>query len=166
MSINPASDIVLDVARAADPGASLAAMQRLSRLGLAEPATGFASALAQTEPAEPGDGELRGRIATMNAAPAPAAGAPTDDRAKAYKGLEQLVLQRLVETMLPNEESGVFGSGTAGDVWRSMLAEQLAKQIGKTVDLGLVKTVAGTHRATPEAGHAAALAGAPALRRS
>ena len=31
-----------------------------------------------------------------------------------------------------------FGTGTAGDIWRSFLADQLATQVGKTVDLGIV----------------------------
>jgi len=65
--------------------------------------------------------------------------APADAQTKAYKGLEQLVLQKLVETMLPNDAGELFGHGAAGDIWRSMLAEQLAAQIGKSVDLGLAK---------------------------
>ncbi len=84
----------------------------------------------------------------MSGKPALTAPVPMNDQAKAYKGLEELVLQRLVEVMLPKEDSGVFGGGTAGDVWRSMLAEQLAKQIGKSVDLGLGKT--GGRRALPQ----------------
>ncbi len=82
--------------------------------------------------------------------------APVDARTKAYKGLEQLVLQRLVETMLPKDADDMFGHGTAGGVWRSMLAEQLAKQIGKSVDLGLGKAETaryGLLGAAARAGH-------------
>jgi hypothetical protein len=60
-----------------------------------------------------------------------------DARTEAVEGLERLVLQKLVESMLPKESSTLFGRGTAGDVWRSMLAEQLAAQIGAVVDLGV-----------------------------
>ena len=164
MSINPASDIVLDVARAADPSKSLAAMERLSRPGSTQSAASdFAGLIAAPTP---GEGELRGQIAPMSGTPAVAAAEPAaDDRSKAYKGVEELVLQRLVEAMLPREDSGVFGGGTAGDVWRSMLAEQLAKQIGKSVDLGLVKIVPGARAATGDASHAAATA-APARQRA
>jgi peptidoglycan hydrolase FlgJ len=38
--------------------------------------------------------------------------------------------------MLPKESSALFGSGAAGDIWRSMLADQLASEIGNEVDLG------------------------------
>jgi hypothetical protein len=62
-----------------------------------------------------------------------------DARTKAYKGLEQLVLKNLVENMLPKDSGVVFGNGTAGDIWRSFLADQLAAEVGKTVDLGVVK---------------------------
>jgi hypothetical protein len=54
-------------------------------------------------------------------------------------GLEQLVLKNLVENMLPKDSGVVFGNGTAGDIWRSFLADQLAAEVGKTVDLGVVK---------------------------
>ncbi len=160
MSINPASDIVLDVARAADPSKALAATERLSRLGSVEPAGGgFVGLIA---PTELGEGPLRNQIGAMSGKPALTAPVPMNDQAKAYKGLDELVLQRLVEVMLPKEESGVFGGGTAGDVWRSMLAEQLAKQLGKSVDLGLGKTAG----AGPAASQAMAPPRAPAQRRS
>jgi hypothetical protein len=61
-----------------------------------------------------------------------------DARTKAYKGLEQLVLKNLVENMIPKDSVSFFGTGTAGDIWRSFLADQLATQVGKTVDLGIV----------------------------
>ena len=63
---------------------------------------------------------------------------PLDARTKAYKGLEQLVLKNLVENMIPKDSVAFFGTGTAGDIWRSFLADQLATQVGKTVDLGIV----------------------------
>lgn len=41
--------------------------------------------------------------------------------------LEGLILKSLVETMLPKETSELFGKGSAGRMWRSMLAEQIAQ---------------------------------------
>ena len=164
MSINPASDIVLDVARAAAPSQSMAATERLWRLGSVAPAAnGFAGMMASTGAA---DGDLSGRIAVMSGARAPMEPVPPSDRERALKGVEELVLQRLVEAMLPKEDSGVFGSGTAGDVWRSMLAEQLAKQIGKTVDLGLGKSAAPAAVAMRDEGQAIAPVGSSSQRQS
>lgn len=143
MSIKPVSDIVLDVARAADPVKSLMATERLAGLGSAEQGSsgGFAAAIKATAiegAVESAPSELRDQLALMGAR-SPRTLAPMDARTKAYKGLEQLVLQSLVENMLPKDASEIFGHGAAGDIWRSMLAEQLATQIGKNVDLGLFK---------------------------
>ncbi len=138
MSINPVSDIILDVARAANPGKSSAATERLWKGGAAEPdASEFSRLIRQGDSSDAG---LRGRAELMSAKPSTPAPGPADARTKAMKGIEQLVLKNLVESMLPQEESGLFGAGTAGDVWRSMLAEQLANQIGQSVDLGIVNS--------------------------
>lgn len=144
MSIKPVSDIVLDVARAADPIKSFAAAEKLARLGPAEQGAynSFSTLLGASKigaAANVGRADLRGQIALNGGSPVAKLG-QMDARTKAYKGLEQLLLQNLVENMLPKESSAVFGSGSAGDIWRSMLAEQLAAQVGKTVDLGLFKT--------------------------
>lgn len=151
MSINPVSDIVLDVARAADPSKAAAVTEALSQLSVAKAAGVAFSRVIQAKNVS--DAELRSVAAKMSGGTSTAAPAPRDARSKAYKGVEELVLQKLVETMLPKEDSGVFGSGTAGDIWRSMLAEQLAKQIGKTVDLGLVKPTQAGRAATPVDAH-------------
>lgn len=139
MSISPASDIILDVARAADPARSAATTVRLARLAGGEPvgATDF-TAIVEAKRLEPIDSDRR-------SAPVRGGGMPpkprSEARSEAVKGLEQLVLQKLVESMLPKETSTLFGHGTAGDMWRSMLAQQLGRQIGCAVDLGVGKSV-------------------------
>lgn len=135
MSITPTSDIVLDVARAADPARSAAATARLARIAKGEQVSspGFAE-VAEAERVGPLESH-------MSSVAAPDVGMRTIQRAgarsQAIKGVEQLVLQKLVEAMLPKETGVLFGRGTAGDMWRSMLAEQLAAQIGAVVDLGM-----------------------------
>jgi peptidoglycan hydrolase FlgJ len=135
VSISPVSDIVLDVVRAADPAKSRAAAEKLSHLDGVIEATNanFEHVLANTQlpasvswPSRPG-----ARVKSVALLPS------MDDQTKAYKGLEQLVLKNLVENMLPNESAGFFGSGTAADIWRSMLADQLATEMGHSVDLGI-----------------------------
>jgi flagellar protein FlgJ len=139
VSINPASDIVLDVARAADPSRYAAATNRLARLAEVDPAGAgdFAAILdaERTSPDVVDPSLILGRNAEPKVKPR------SDARIAAVKDLEQLVLQKLVETMLPEETSTLFGRGTAGDVWRSMLAEQLAAQIGSGIDLGVGKAM-------------------------
>ena len=134
MSISPVSDIVLDVAMAADPAKYHAAAEKLS--------TGNA---ARDVDSNSFDLVLRNTLANMPASQnnfgtaSFAASKPLkspDETVKAYKGLEQLVLKNLVETLLPKNSSVLFGSSTAGEIWRSMLADQLASEIGKSVALG------------------------------
>jgi hypothetical protein len=140
VSINPPTDIILDVARAADPIKSLAVTERLARLAGVAPLSnpGFAQALGGLGPSS---ADLLSQLEFSSAPPAPA-NAPLDARGKAYKGLEELVLRNLVETMLPKDAEAVFGAGTAGDIWKSMLADQLAAQLSKNIDLGLAKAAA------------------------
>ncbi|MCI0599808.1 MAG: hypothetical protein L0Y60_09850 [Beijerinckiaceae bacterium] len=134
MSISPVSDIVLDVARAADPAKARAAAERLSTGDAAGGAgsSGFGHALAKSATSLPvslqgfsGPGSSFSMVLHQ-----------TDARTKAYKGLEQLVLKNLVETMLPKEPAALRGSGTASDIWRSLLADQLASEIAKCTNLG------------------------------
>lgn len=160
MSINPVSDIVLDVANAADPAQSLAASERLARLRPLDQATDccFSAALGAAKAAGGASADAQAGLLSQISVMGVKSGrthAAVDGRTKAYKGLEQLVLQRMVEAMLPKDAGELFGHGTAGDIWRSMLAEQLAAQISKFVDFGLIKG----QPATPGAMAGAARAG-------
>ena len=53
--------------------------------------------------------------------------------------------------MLPKESEEVFGKGTAGGVWKSMLAEQLGAQLAKGKGIGIAKQLAAAHPAGPDA---------------
>ncbi len=139
MSIKPPSDLLLDVARAADPATSAAAAERLAKIG------------GQAGPSDPVFSEVLNKVEAPSAVPTkadlqqPAAhfnpklpNAPADVAAKkAYQGLEALLLQNVVATMLP-DSSDIFGEGSAGAIWRSMLAEQLGADLAKKVDLGIM----------------------------
>ena len=60
---------------------------------------------------------------------------------EAKRGLETLVAKMMVETMLPKGGEATFGKGTAGEVWRSMLADRLASELTRGKGLGLLKNV-------------------------
>jgi flagellar protein FlgJ len=135
VSISPISDIVMDVARAADPVKSRAAAEKLSRGEASNQASigDFGKVLTNASTTRHASLTSFGGGGTKSPEILPR----TDARTKAYRGLEQLVLKNLVESMLPKESGAFFGTGTAGDIWRSFLADQLATQAGKTVDLGI-----------------------------
>lgn len=137
MSIHPSSDLVLDVVKAADPAKSMVMTKSLMSLGaVAEKDSGeFSTVLDRFGPSFSG---LQTQVVPNR--PILAVGTEPLDRAtQAFKGLEQLELQKLVETMLPADAESFFGGGTAGSIWKSMLADVLAKDMSKSVDLGIAK---------------------------
>jgi Rod binding domain-containing protein len=142
MSISPPTDIVLDVARAADPTRYTEAAARLSRP--TAPGEDFATFLKSTA--------ATGATTTAaNSKPAaqPTAAAGTDGGAdktakahKAYQGFEAMALATMIESAMPDDASSYFGEGTAGSVWKSMLADQMAKQMAERGGVGIAAELA------------------------
>jgi len=151
LAINPPSDIVLDVARAADPLRLHEAALKLSGAVDGDGA-GFGNLM---------DGlEAAGNRPTLLSAPG-LAGLRTDfgpkgqqvDRDEAisgpamkpYREFEAFVLQSFIQSMLPTDADGVFGRGTAGEMWKAMLAEQLGKQLARGGGIGIAAKVFKAH---------------------
>jgi Rod binding domain-containing protein len=73
-----------------------------------------------------------------------AAGANTFSPRKtsdAPKEFEAFFLQSVIQEMLPKDAEGVYGSGIAGDIWRSMLSEKLAFEVAERGGLGIADQV-------------------------
>ena len=149
VAISPPSDIVLDVASAADPAQVRAATERLAKLAADPNATvGFADALASTKGLTPA------KTATAPAAvPGPAGLADArdsmsvsgpHDKMKAYQKFEAVLLQNFVESILP-KDSELFGDKNSADIYRSMMAEQFANQLAKSGSLGIAKQIMAAH---------------------
>ena len=62
------------------------------------------------------------------------------------------MLNSFVSELLPKDTGEVFGQGMAGDMWRSMLAEQVSTQIAKSGKLGLARRLFATHEVAPQSG--------------
>ena len=152
MSIKPPSDILLDVARAADPAKSTAAVERLTRLG----ADGgvddvqFRDVLGKVNAPRsslPAIAELR--FANMQPEKA-----KETAQTKAYQGFTALLLENLVDNMMPDDDDGFFGSEAGAGEWRSMLAQELGTSLSKSVDLGIgskhVKSAHARHGSHPD----------------
>ncbi|WP_299938010.1 rod-binding protein [uncultured Nitratireductor sp.] len=119
MAISPPGDIVLNVARAADPAKAAAAKERLqAKSG----ATASFQAVFDARPV--------GAIRTD-------ASAPSD----VEKKFEAMVLQNFMQSLLPEETSSVYGEGLAGEMWRSMLAQQLSESLAEQGGLGIARNV-------------------------
>ena len=46
--------------------------------------------------------------------------------AQTFKGFESMLLRNMLESMLPKADTGLYGDGVAGGIWRSMAADQFA----------------------------------------
>jgi hypothetical protein len=147
MAISPVSDLILDVARAADPQKAGAATRVLSdgaAPGGAAPSGAatsaeFSSTLSQSaSPADIGRYAYNNPGATLTPAMTPAR--------KAAVGLESMLLKSMIDEMLPKDAPDVYGSGVAGDVWRSMMSERIADQVAKSGALGLADRLFATHQ--------------------
>ncbi len=138
MAISPPSDIVLDVARAADPAdVRKAHAELLNRAGgtdAAFDAAGTASVAAR--------------------APKPA------DGTGSFKRFEAMVLQTFIETMLPKDAEGVYGKGFAGDMWKARMAEHLADVVSDRGGIGIAKSLAAAQYLTGSGAEAAGPASA------
>lgn len=148
MAFNPRTDVVLEVASAADPSRASLAAQRLNALaGSNAPATDFAADVdraAQASPTAPisNAADARSRLAEASGVP--------DQLAQAKTQFEAMMLNSFVGEMLPKDAGEVFGQGMAGDMWRSMLAEQVSMQIAKSGKLGLARRLFATHEFAPK----------------
>lgn len=63
---------------------------------------------------------------------------PAAKASKAQKSFETFALQTFIGSMLPKENSKMFGTGNAGKMWQSLLAEKLAEQIAASGRLKLL----------------------------
>jgi len=68
-----------------------------------------------------------------------------------YRKFEAFVLQMFVESMLPKDATNVFGKGTAGTIWRSMMAEQIGNEMARGNGVGIAKQLAKSRAATDSA---------------
>lgn len=159
MAIAPPSDLLLDVARAADPAKVREATAKLARLAAdpSAPNEGFGKALAAAKAdgptlaasARPATPALQpGTARTLRAAAQP--------KTDAYRKFEAVLLQTFVESMLPKDDEN-FGDAASSGIYRSMMAEQLATQIANAGGIGIAKSIEKAHPA-----HAAKAQSVPA----
>ena len=125
LAISPPSDIVLDVARAADPADIQQARAQLMQ-----------RASVGAEPFSVANAAILSRTAQQN---------PPNSSAENFKQFEAMVLQTFIQNMLPKDTEGVYGKGLAGDMWKSQLAEHLADVVADNGGIGIAKSLAAEH---------------------
>lgn len=127
MAVDFPSDLIADVARAADRDAVAEARARLA--GTAAPAGETAAAFT---------GELAQPHPSVDKPSSPDA---VDGDNEAMKRFEAMMLQQMIEQMLPKENSAVYGEGFAGDMWRSIQAEKLGESFAEHGGIGIARTL-------------------------
>jgi flagellar protein FlgJ len=163
MSIFPPTDIVTEVAQAADPKRLQVAIARLVELSgtRGQPSEQFAALVSgvakRSQLSEPGGTKA---VNLQGGAPASQMPIERSPAAEANRKFEAFLIQSCLQTILPKEEHGFFGQGAAGGIWRSMIAEQLGNQIAKAGGIGLQKML--DHHKTQQISQ---VDGPPSLRR-
>ena len=117
MAISPPSDIVLDVARAAEPEKLEAARARLVGRA-AEARAGLTEAFPIGAP---------GNAATA---------ARPEATPATYRKFEAMVLPTFLQEMMPRQADSVFGKGLSGDMWKSLLSQQLGAAVANRGGIG------------------------------
>lgn len=132
MAVSLPSDIVMDVANAVD------------RLGLHK---AHAQLAAKSRSIAASDGGLFQALSQKpETAPAGAAGASGPPAGAGQAGtvgerFESMIMQVMLQSMLPSDMEQVYGSGLAGDMWKSMLAEKIAQSMARHGQLGLANSL-------------------------
>lgn len=124
---------------------TIAAGIDILRLSLdAAPAERQREAIARLRKITDGSDGVAPMVQEADAVPVQQDAAPRIVRTdKSPKGVvtafEAVLLQTLVDQMLPRGSSGVFGSGFSGDVYRGMLCERLAAVLASRDVAGLAR---------------------------
>ena len=153
MAIQPPSDIVLDVARAADPERAAAVARRLTNLAAASGDAGadFAASLDQASPATSAASAPSAAAFDMRARLANVDQAESGKAKQAQVQFEAVLLNSFVGEMLPKDAPEAYGQGLAGEMWRSMLADQISRKIASSGTLGIGQRLFATHPMTGSA---------------
>jgi flagellar protein FlgJ len=137
VAVSVISDIVMDVVRAADPADVQVAQAKLrsnqaafAASSLAETGNGFAANIDRISSAESraGLGNVNTRVA-RNEIP------------DTYRQFEASVLQTFVQNMMPQDSEELYGKGSAGEIYKGMMAEQFAKSISESGGIGIAEQV-------------------------
>ncbi|NTF86112.1 rod-binding protein [Agrobacterium rhizogenes] len=134
MAISPPSDLVLDVVQAASPTDVQAAQEKLAA---------NRAAFAATSLAENGNG-FGSTVDALNSAATQAGLANANTHTgptkvpQVYRKFEAMVLQNFVKNMLPNSET-LYGKGSAGEIWKGMMAEQMGNTLAKNGGVGIAE---------------------------
>lgn len=137
MAISPPSDLVMDVLRAADPNAVQEAQAKLSAtraagaaVKLAAAGTGFSTVV-----------DLLGGAGTRSHVDTARKADKGVEMPEEYRKFEASILQNFVNSMMPKDSEEIYGKGSAGEFWQSMMSEKIADEMSKSGGIGIAEQV-------------------------
>ena len=78
-----------------------------------------------------------------------ASAAPANTPMTPHQEFEAFVLRSFVETMLPDDATAAYGSGTAGEIWKGMKAEHIGNAMARSGGIGIAEKLARLHPGEP-----------------
>jgi flagellar protein FlgJ len=135
LSIQTATDIILDVVKAADPAVAQRAEAML------EAASARKSERAAATPAF--EHQLLASSDQSSISVSTPDIAVPDKMMETYQRFEAMILQSFIGDMLPKDSEQLYGKGTAGEIWKGMMAEQLGAALAAGGGIGIAARMAG-----------------------
>jgi Rod binding domain-containing protein len=65
-----------------------------------------------------------------------------DAQAVANRKFEAVMLRSMTEEMMPKDAGGLYGEGTAGNIWRSLQADLMSQEMAKGGGIGIARMLA------------------------
>ena len=106
-----------------------------------QPGSGVDPAALAASIAERRAGASSETLATEHVAGVNAADAAKLKAESAGQQFEAMFLRQMLEEFMPKDSQTNFGGGTAGTVWRSMLADSMATTMSKSGSMGLAHLI-------------------------
>ncbi len=142
--MDPKTDILLGVSNAADPARIREAVGKLKELSgdKGEFATMLAASKGWNTTSTGPEDALAPPSASVTPGSKATVAANTTGLGDVFNKLEAFIMQTFIQSMLPKDAPAVYGKGTAGDVWKGMLAEKMGNEVAKSGQLGIAKRLA------------------------
>jgi flagellar protein FlgJ len=135
LSIQTATDIILDVVRAADPAVAQKAEAMLQAASIRKSDQAAATPAFQHQLLASADLEdLRASTLTVSG---------DDKKLESYRRFEAMMLQNFIGSMLPKDSEELYGKGTSGEIWKGMMAEQLGNALARGGGIGIADRLMG-----------------------
>ena len=143
MSVLTVSDLVLDVANAADPARRKMALERLDNLAKTAAPDGadadFGHYLVQGDVSAAGTNSvaaMRAGLDNLHDHPMP------QGAQSGLQKFEAFILGNFIGLMLPRDNEAVYGKGMAGEMWQSLSAQYIGEAVAKRGGIGLAARLA------------------------